>query len=186
MKTIPFIFVTIATIAMGCLHAQEIQNASFEDAGPESREAGAWGTWGSGWERVHLSEWAPVLDGEWMLAYKHWEQKSNADSGIFQDASGIEQGKSYRFRVRMFSDVPEWGSLPKTVELRIESVIDGTPATVVSERFNPTAMPTEEWVDLEVSGVAPLDNLRALIVVTPSDQPGGAIKFDLAELEAAH
>lgn len=185
MKSLICFCATSTLFAAASLNAQDLQNASFEEAGAESREAHAWGTWGEGWERVHVSQWAPVLEGESMLAFKHWEQKSDADSGVFQDIGQIEKGKRYRFRVRMFSDVPEWGSLPQTVELRLESVIDGTPTIVASEEFVPAEMPSEEWVDLEVSGVAPLDNLRALIVVKPSDQPGGALKFDQAEVEAA-
>jgi hypothetical protein len=171
-------------LALGGLHASEIQNSSFEESGAEPGEAQAWGQWGNGWERVHLSEWAPVLGAEWMLAYKHWEQKSNANAGVFQDVAGIDQGKEYRFSVWMYSDVPEWGSLPRYVELRLESIVDGAPTTVATEIFSPADMPTEEWLELQVSGVAPLDNLRALIVVAPSDQPGGALKFDQAKLEA--
>ncbi|MGH8048455.1 MAG: hypothetical protein ACREKL_14530 [Chthoniobacterales bacterium] len=198
MKTRIAAFIVIALGSPGFLLAQpaptpptvgtapHLQNTSFETAGSSEVSADHWGTWGEGVARV--TDWKPVKIGTAMMAYKHWETKSDDNSGMFQDALFIKAGSKYRFVVPVFLDKPDFGGSPKSIELRLESTINGAQVTVASKTFDlaaaSAALPYSKWTPLEVIGTAPVDGLRVLIVVSPQQgQRGGSVKMDAVRLE---
>ena len=169
--------IAICTVA-ACVSGQSLVNPDFEEPSGSPTEIHGWGTWGKGLFRVDESEWSPVAKGKAMLGYKHWEQRDQESAGIFQDAEGIKAGRSYKFSIRLYLDNPESGSLPESLELRLESKIDGEMSTVTFEKLEPQKMEKGKWLTVSLTGTAPQDNLRALVIVTPSKQPGGALKID--------
>ena len=94
---------------------ERLQNASFETAGDQPANADKWGVWGEALTRI--TDWKPTKNGAAMLAYKHWETKSNDNSGIFQDASNIKAGTKYKFVVPVFLDKPDFGVSPKWTQI---------------------------------------------------------------------
>lgn len=164
--------------AVAIASGQTLENTSFETQGPSPSEIHAWGTWGKGIFRVDKSEWAPVHEGDAMLGFRHWESDTQETVGIFQDVKDITAGTLYQYSVMVYLDSPESGTLPSQIELRFESEIDGAMATVSKRIFDPKEIERDKWIEINVVGTAPKDNLRVLLIITPSDDPGGAIKFD--------
>jgi hypothetical protein len=169
-------------------NAAHLQNTSFEAAGSSEANADHWGVWGEGFARV--TDWKPTKNGGAMLAYKHWETKGDASAGVFQDAAFVKAGAKYRFVVPIFFDKPDSGSSAKSIELRLESTINGAQVTVATQTFDLTtateALPYSKWTPLQVTGTAPVDNLRVLVILTPQQgSRGGAVKIDAVRLEDA-
>jgi hypothetical protein len=177
----------ITTTAL-CLIAQltiaaELKNASFEKADTHTAKPAHWGVWGEKLERV--TGWSPKLDGEAMIAYKHWEIGSShtASSGIFQDAEQVVAGATYAFTIVGFADKPDWGNLDGRVEIRLEATIDGKQVyldreTSAFDKF------LGEWKKFTVRAKTPVDNIRAVVEFKPasSENKGGAFKIDLTDL----
>jgi hypothetical protein len=168
--------------------AAHLQNTSFETAGDSAANTANWGMWGEGFGRV--ADWKPTKNGAAMMAYRHWETKNNDNSGMFQDATFIKAGSKYRWVVPVFLDKPEFGGSPKSIELRLESTVNGAQVTVASQTFDLSTvsetLPYAKWTPLQIVGTAPVDNLRVLVVVTPQQgSRGGAVKIDAVRLEDA-
>ena len=76
-----------------------------------------------------------------------------------------------------------------TIELRLESTVDGQQKLVASKFYKVAELPADQWQKLTVTGMPLNDTLRVLVVVTPSPQNGsrgGAVRFDDAFLESAN
>jgi hypothetical protein len=73
-----------------------------------------------------------------------------------------------------------------TIELRLESTVDGQQQIVASKLYKVGNLTPNQWEKLTVSGAPVNDSLRALVIVKPSPQNGtrgGAIRFDDAFFE---
>jgi hypothetical protein len=154
-------------------------NASFEE--PETHDAGRpalhWNAWGAGWERVE--GWEPVKEGQAMLAYKHWEVTGSDSSGVWQDLSGVAPGDKILFKVPFYPDRPEWGELPRAIELRFETTMQGTQVIVDRVRLESGDWKTGTWNEITLSATAPSGSLRVLILFEPAEgRAGGAVKLD--------
>jgi hypothetical protein len=156
-----------------------IQNPSFEEPEPNDpgKPAAHWNAWGAGWERVE--DWAPILDGKAMLAYKHWEMTSADTSGIWQDLPGIQKGQTVKVEVSFYPDAPDAGNPPTFIDLRFEIPYEGQQVTVDHKRIHSTDWKMNQWNTISLKVTAPSDAMRFLLIVAPAEQsPGGAVKFD--------
>ena len=177
--------VILAVLMMGALSVQaQMENASFEVEGSSGDQAEAWSRWGDWMNRE--TGWTPVKDGQCIIGYHHWQIEKGDNSGLYQDMK-VEAGKNYTFSIYANADTSADSKNAESVELRLETTINGTQATVSSKTYNLSDLATgADWSKLQVSGVAPNDTLRVLVVVNPSKESprGGAVKFDAAELAA--
>lgn len=167
-----------------CVGAQELRNPSFEKEGEAPDRAESWNRWGQWINRE--SGWSPVRSGDCLIGYHHWEIKDSNSSGIWQDIENVSPGRRYTFRVYANADVAARKAKDGgKVELRLESTVDGKQVTINSAEFPFESLAIgRKWSPLQVSGTAPNDTLRVLVVVHPAqDGPrDGAIKFDDATL----
>jgi hypothetical protein len=163
----------------------QLVNPSFENKGPQDDQAEGWLRWGDWINRE--TTWTPVKDGTCIIGYHHWQIEKGDNSGLYQDMK-VEAGKNFTFSIYANADKSTDSSKnAESVELRIESTVNGTQATVASKIYNLSDIASgTDWSKLQVSGVAPNDTLRVLIVVNPSKEGprGGALKFDAAALTA--
>jgi hypothetical protein len=171
---------------MAAVSAQaQLVNSSFENKGPQDDQAEGWLRWGDWMNRE--TTWTPVKDGTCLIGYHHWQIEKSDNSGLYQDMKVIA-GQNYTFSIYANADKSTDSSKnAETVELRIESTVNGTQATVASKIYNLSDIASgTDWSKLQISAVAPNENLRALIVVSPSKEGprGGSLKFDAAELAA--
>lgn len=174
----------IGLLMMAAVSVQaQLVNPSFENKGPQDDQAEGWLRWGDWMNRE--SGWTPVKDGGCIIGYHHWQIEKPDNSGLYQDMK-VEAGKNYTFSIYANSDKPTDASKnAESVELRIESTVNGTQATVASKTYSLADIASgTDWSKLEISAVAPNDTLRVLIVVNPSKEGprGGALKFDAASL----
>jgi hypothetical protein len=160
-------------------------NPSFEDPGDAPDRAAGWGRWGQWMNREE--GWTPVRSGRCLLGYHHWEIGKANNSGVYQDVDHAVKGVEYTFGV--YANVDKAKSPARdalTIELRLESIVDGQQQIVASKLYKVDNLAPDQWEKLTVSG-APINNsLRVLVIVTPSPQNGtrgGAIRFDDAFLE---
>ena len=160
--------------------ADLLQNPSFEEQGNASDLAAHWYRWGQWINRE--DGWNPTHSGKCMIGYHHWRIEDANDSGIWQDVAGVKTGQRYKFSVFAWFDKTD--APARQVELRLEATRNGQQVTIESAKFLPKDFPAGQWHQLSVTGTTPEDNLRVLIVVTPSSAAprGGAIKFDDASL----
>jgi hypothetical protein len=176
----------IALLMMAAVSAgAQLVNSSFENKGPQDDQAEGWLRWGDWMNRE--STWTPVKDGVYIIGYHHWQIEKSDNSGLYQDMK-VEAGKNYTFSIYANADVSADSKNAENVELRIESTVNGTQATVASKTYNLSDIATgTDWSKLQVSGVAPNDTLRVLVVINPAKEGprGGALKFDAVELTAA-
>lgn len=177
--------VVVGLLMMAAVAAQaQMVNSSFENAGQADDQAEGWLRWGDWMNRE--SGWTPVKDGVCIIGYHHWQIEKGDNSGLYQDMK-VEAGKNYTFSIYANADVSADSKNAESVELRLESTVNGTQATVSSKTYNLSDLATgADWSKLQVSGVAPNDSLRVLVIVNPSKESprGGAVKFDAAELVA--
>jgi len=163
----------------------QLVNPSFENKGPQDDQAEGWLRWGDWINRE--TTWTPVKDGTCIIGYHHWQIEKGDNSGLYQDMK-VEAGKNFTFSIYANADKSTDSSKnAESVELRLESTVNGTQATVASKIYNLSDIASgTDWSKLQVSGVAPNDTLRVLIVVNPSKEAprGGAVKFDAANLTA--
>ena len=163
----------------------KLVNPSFEDPGEEPDRAAGWGRWGDWFNREE--GWTPVHSGHCILGYHHWEIPSAKDSGVFQDVAGVAKGASYTFGIYVSVDKAKNPTRDAaSIELRLESTVDGSQQTVASKLYKVADLPPDDWQKLTVSGSANRDTLRVLVIVTPSPMDGtrgGALRFDDAFLE---
>lgn len=161
--------------------APSLRNPSFELAGEKPAEVPGWGVWGAALERV--DQWAPTHGGNAMVGYKHWIVGDVGDSGLFQDASGIQAGVEYGFSIWIYVDAPKQNGFGG-IELRLESRVEERQVTVATNTVAASDIPAARWAKLIVRGVAPVDNLRVVAVLFPSlDEPrDGAVKIDDAQI----
>ena len=179
--------VVIALLMMAAVSAgAQLVNSSFENAGAQEDLAQDWSRWGDWMNRE--STWTPVKDGVCIIGYHHWQIEKSDNSGLYQDMK-VEAGKNFTFSIYANADKPTDSSkIAESVELRIESTVSGTQATVASKTYNLADIASgTDWSKLQVSGVAPNDTLRVLVVINPAKEGprGGALKLDAAELTAA-
>jgi hypothetical protein len=160
-------------------------NPSFEDPGDATDRAAGWGRWGQWMNREE--GWTPVHSGHCLLGYHHWEIADANKSGIYQDVEHAVKGVGYTFGIYANLDKaknPARDAL--TIELRLESIVDGQPRMVASKLYRVDNLAPDQWEKLTVSGAPINDSLRVLVIVTPSPQNGtrgGALRFDDAFLE---
>ncbi len=163
----------------------KLVNPSFEDPGEGSDRAAGWGRWGDWFNREEA--WTPVHSGHCILGYHHWEIPSPKESGVYQDVVGAVKGASYTFGIYVSVDKAKNPTRDAvSIELRLESAVDGHQQTVASKLYKVADLPGEDWQKLTVSGSPGSDTLRVLVVVTPSPidgTRGGALRFDDAFLE---
>ena len=162
-----------------------LANPSFEvvkDAANAADQAAHWDRWGHWFNRDE--GWTPRRAGDCVLGYHHWQIESPADSGVYQDLTGLEVGGRYQFSVYANRDVPGPGKHGAAdIELRIECPRDGRLLNVASQHYTVKDIATgDRWSRLHVTGTLPSDSARVLIIVTPSrqGQRSAALKFDLA------
>jgi hypothetical protein len=163
-----------------------LKNISFENPDANPAKPAHWGVWGDKLERV--TEWRPTLEGDAMIAYKHWELSGShtASSGIFQDADHIEAGRTYEFTLGGYADAPDWGSLGGRLEIRLESTVNGQQVFLDRESVPFDAF-LGEWRKMTIRATPPVDNLRAVVEFFPaSGGKGGAIKIDLTDISLAN
>ena len=178
------VVIALLMMAAGSAGAQLV-NSSFETAAAQEDMAQSWSRWGDWMNRE--SQWTPVKEGTCIIGYHHWQIEKPDNSGLYQDMK-VTAGKNYTFSIYANADKTTDNSKnAETVELRLETTINGTQATVASKTYNLADIATgTDWSKLQISGVAPNENLRALVIVNPSKESprGGALKFDAAELAA--
>ncbi|MCU0791754.1 MAG: hypothetical protein MUE42_02625 [Opitutaceae bacterium] len=183
----PLVLIVTLGLALPLLGARAAESAptlgnpSFEFAGDKPEDVPAWGVWGGGIDRVDT--WTPTRSGAGMIGYKHWLIRDAGDSGLFQDAGGVEAGAGHEFSVWIFADEVQ-GRGFGGVELRLESGVDGKQVTLASNLVAGADIPVGRWSRIAVRAVAPVDNLRVVIVFFPSvDGPrDGAVKIDDAQI----
>ena len=184
-------------VALGCLLisagavsarvavSPQLVNPSFEDPGDAADRAAGWSRWGQWMNREE--GWTPVHSGHCLLGYHHWEIPDANDSGIYQDVEHVAKGTAYTFGIYANLDKAKNPALDAlTIELRLESIIDGQQLTVVSKSYKVANLTANQWGKLTVSGIPTSDTLRVLVIITPSPQNGtrgGAIRLDDAFLE---
>ena len=177
--------VMLAVLMMGALSVQaQMENASFEVEGSSGDQAESWSRWGDWMNRE--SGWTPVKEGSCIIGYHHWQIEKGDNSGLYQDMK-VTAGKNYTFSIYANADNPADGKNAESVELRLETTVNGTQATVASKTFSLADIATgTDWSRLQVSGVAPNDTLRVLVIVNPAKEGprGGAVKFDAADIDA--
>lgn len=160
-------------------------NPSFEEQGETTDRAAGWSRWGDWFNREE--GWTPVHSGHCILGYHHWEIPSARDSGVYQDVAGAVKGASYTFGIYVSVDKAKNPSKDAvSIELRLESTVDGSQQTVASKLYKVADLPSDNWQKLTVSGSANSGTLRVLVIVTPSPMDGtrgGALRFDDAFLE---
>jgi len=163
----------------------QLVNPSFEDPGNATDRAAGWGRWGQWMNREE--GWSPVHSGHCLLGYHHWEISDAKESGIYQDVEHVVKGTGYTFGIYANLDKaksPARDAL--TIELRLESIVDGQQQKVASKLYRVDNLAPDQWEKLTVSGAPINDSLRVLVIVTPSPQNGtrgGALGFDDAFLE---
>ena len=165
--------------------ADLLVNPSFEEPGDQEDLAAGWSRWGDWINRE--TGWTPIHDGTCLLGYHHWQIEKNGTSGFYQDIENVTPGKTCTFSLYANADkVADGEQAPVSVEVRLETTVDGEQSTIISKRYEVSALAGgEEWSKLSVSAKVPAKTLRALVVITPGDgsKPrGGAIKFDDAKL----
>jgi hypothetical protein len=174
----------VALLMMAAVSAQaQLVNSSFEIKGPQDDQAEGWLRWGD-WMNREMT-WTPVKDGVCIIGYHHWQIEKGDNSGLYQDMK-VTAGQNYTFSIYANTDKSTDSSKnAESVELRLESTVNGTQATVTSKTYSLADIAAgTDWSKLQVSGVAPNDTLRVLVVVSPAKEGprGGALKFDAAEL----
>ena len=168
-----------------CAAAQaQLENPSFEMEGAEGADrALGWERWGDWMNRE--TGWTPVKDGSCIIGYHHWQIEKPDDSGLYQDVK-VEAGKKYAFSIYANADVATDRPNADTIELRLESTMNGEQSTLASKTFSfgDLAKGTD-WSKLQVEAVSPGDTLRVLVIIKPFAQGprGGAVKMDEAALE---
>jgi len=168
--------------------APDLVNPSFEDAGASGDVAAGWGRWGQWFNREE--GWTPVRTGHCILGYHHWQIPDSNNSGVFQDVQGAVKGTTYTFGIYVNADKATGNSQDAvSIELRLESTVDGQQQTVASKIYKVADLKPNAWETLTVSGAPTNDTFRVLVVVTPSPVDGtrgGALRFYDAFLELAH
>ena len=162
-----------------------LTNPSFEDQVDAPDRAAGWSRWGDWFNREE--GWTPVRSGRCILGYHHWQIPTANDSGVYQDFDGAAMGKQYTFGIYVSPDKTKEGTKDAlTIELRLESTLDGRQLTLASKQYKVADLMPDKWQKLSVSG-APVNNtLRVLVIVTPAPDNGtrgGAIRFDDAFIE---
>lgn len=167
--------------------AQTLQNPSFEQEGDASDRASSWGRWGEWMNRE--TAWTPVRDGECLIGYHHWEIADSNSSGFYQDVDNASPDKEYNFKIYAMRDDPYGADecAPSSVELRLESTVDGRQVTVGSKMYEFKDIDTTlsgSWSPLRVSGKPRNNTLRVVVIVDPcvEGKRGGTLKFDDASL----
>jgi hypothetical protein len=165
----------------------KLVNPSFEDRGESADRAAGWERWGHWFNREE--GWTPVRTGHCILGYHHWEIPDPSDSGVFQDVHGAVKGTAYTFGIYANLDkAKDTNQDAQTIEMRLESTVDGKQQTLASKVYKVADMKPDEWEKLAVTGAPTNDTLRVLVIVTPGAVDGlrgGAIRFDDAFLDAA-
>jgi acetyl esterase/lipase len=127
-----------------------------------------------------------VRSGHCILGYHHWQIPNTKESGVYQDVAGALKGASYTFGIYVSVDKAKKPTRDAvSIELRLESTVDGHQQSVASKFYKVADLPAEDWQKLTVSGVPVSDKLRVLVVITPSPMDGtrgGALRFDDAFL----
>ncbi len=162
----------------------QMVNPSFEDEGEQGDLAAGWLRWGDWMNRE--AAWTPVKDGSCIIGYHHWQIEKTDNSGLYQDMK-VTAGQPYTFTVYANADKPADAKTAENVELRLETTVNDQQSTVASKTYNLSDLATgSDWSKLQVSGTAPNDTLRVLIIVTPAKEGprGGAVKFDDASLKS--
>jgi len=180
---VPFVFLMTSIMAVS---GQTLVNPSFEDPADASDIAKGWNRWGDWINRE--TGWTPVKDGACIIGYHHWQIEKSDNSGLWQEVK-VTPGKKYAFSIYANDDRSGKDSKDaESVELRLETTVNGQQSTVASKVYKVTDLATGgDWSQLKVEATAPNDTLRVLVVVQPDKNGprGGAVKFDQAELKSS-
>jgi len=175
----------LAKVAITAVSATpQLVNPSFEDPGETPDRAAGWSRWGNWFNRE--DSWSPVRSGRCILGYHHWQIPDASDSGVYQDVTNAVKGTEYTFGI--FANIdkarpPMRDAL--TIELRLESLVDGQPQRIGSKLYNVADLVPDRWEKLTVAATPVNDSLRVLVIAQPSPingTRGGAIRFDDAFL----
>ena len=165
--------------------AEALKNASFEEPGGDgqlyiSDRAFSWERWGAWFNREMT--WAPVREGQCLMAYHHWQIQGEDTSGVYQDIPDVPAKQARTFRVHATRDK---GTNAEFIELRIEPLSGGQP--LASRLYRMNDIKAGKWTELSVTGQSPTKGMRVLVVVKPgrSSNRKGAVKFDAAALREA-
>ena len=163
-----------------------LKDGSFESKGASDDVPANWNRWGDWLNRE--TTWSPVRDGKSLIGYHHWQiDGAGGSSGLWQDVK-VTPGQRYTFTIFVQHDAAEAGKHDaKTLELRLESTVNGEQVTLNSRDFTVDALATgKDWTRATVTGTAQSETLRALAVINAGDAPrGGAVKLDTATLTPA-
>ena len=160
----------------------QLVNASFENVGPAEDQAEGWLRWGDWMNRE--TGWTPVKDGSCIIGYHHWQIEKSDNSGLYQDVK-VTAGQNCTFSIFANTDNSVDSKNAESVELRLETTINGGQSTLASKTYKLSDIATgTDWSKLTISAVAPNDVLRVLVIINPAKEGprGGAVKFDAAEL----
>lgn len=175
--------VVMALLMMAAVSAQaQLVNPSFEVEGAQQDLAQNWSRWGDWINRE--TGWTPVKDGDCIIGYHHWQIEKSDNSGLYQDLK-VTAGKNYTFSIYANADNPADSKNAESIELRLETTVNGAQSTVASKTYNLSDIATgSDWSKLQISAVAPSEDLRVLVIVNPAKEGprGGALKFDAADL----
>lgn len=166
-------------------------NGSFESPNDarqhDDTAAAGWFTWGQGLNRQ--TGWSPLLDGDCLFGYHHWELSESGNAGMWQDVKGLTPGKNYEFSLAVARDLAGAGSREAdTIEMRLESpslTPGGQPLTLATRTYKVADLESGDvWNPMAVSAIAPGKTLRVLVSVSPAadGSRGAALKFDDAKL----
>jgi hypothetical protein len=165
--------------------AEALKNASFEEPGGDgqlyvSDRAFSWERWGAWFNRE--TTWAPVREGQCLMAYHHWKIQGEDTSGVYQDIPEIPAGQARTFRVNATRDK---GTNAEFIELRLETLSGGQ--MLASRMYRMNDLKAGKWTELSVTAKSPTKGMRVLVSVMPgrSTNRKGAVKFDAATLREA-
>ena len=163
------------------LRAGLLQNPSFEEPADSPEVPAHWNRWGHWLNRE--PGWDPTHTGKCMIGYHHWQIESSDNSGLWQEVTNLKAGQRLKFAVFVWFDQTD--RPVQEVELRLEATRQSRQVTIESAKFSPKNFPSEQWHQLSVTGTTPEDQVRVLLIVTPTPNTprGGAVKFDDATLE---
>jgi endoglucanase len=155
-----------------------LTNGSFEVASGGGGEPSGWALFGAGMSRE--VGWTPVRDGTALLAYRHWEAQSDAESGAVQMLTGLTPGTAYTWTVYANRDAVAAGrTLADRVELRVETT-ESPARWLESVDYDVSEIAVGSgWSRLQVRFVATSGEHAVRLVAYPGvGHRDGALKFD--------
>lgn len=174
----------LAALASGVL-AEDVpllKNASFEiPLDPENwacDQPAQWIRWGNWMNRE--TGWAPTKSGECLVGFHHFRLKGEDNAGFYQDVRDTARGHRYTFSIHAWVDKD---TNAEQIQLQLHSYHGGSVLT--TGVFRVDRIVPGQWSNLSLTGSAPDDGMRVMVVVEPKKGGKflkGAVKFDDAGL----